>query len=720
MNNKTPSYSYCYLDQLSPAEVFQLLIKAAQKHRGQYLDRMHIVFTGGIPFKFVDIEVPDPYADKKWESPAEKETFAELVEAFKEMTGRRERNTSPGGDTRGILEGIAWLLLKSANETDEKIAGGKGDQYLVVTRAMDEKQAELLFRNLCFHATSTRVSSFDTSPAKGSGSRYLYHLKDDPRRKSSFSSLAASGLFNEHPCQVLKGYEAEEHVTFLPREAQPGERKLHYFCRLVEAAPVLFAGNEYKNSTGLTAAVLQWSGSPGTLEKPGPEIDHEMELEFLYLGELRFFRQELFTRRKVERTRFEYLHLKESQKALDGLAAAIKKAKPYVGYRLELQSTKFLEKNHLERLLDQKARIEHNIAYLQSITVPQPVLMRFTQEQLPALAAQIRSFPMHILHDGRLKYGFQAFDNEPAGYHFILIDLRETGRNELDPLLLWQGPDIDALHIRFRLDPFWAYHYYEAGGDSMVFVPEGCALFPPIHDWERGNMDQSLREIIGHWFQHRLKNQAIPTKPIYLFDGAPGRESPIHISILDQDRMEPLHMRLGWINDNLLINHTLEKENLLKEMAKDITWGELAQQIKINTEKTRRDFSEAALATNQHIAKTTNEMTRVLTSVIDRVVKETFRMTQKIRRMNQRLQEWDKVLGDMEEMLQDVREQKQETTQRMGAAKNEFWRMEQQIQKEIQASERRRNELEGKIVEEVQKLHAASQRLKMRLKSLKL
>ena len=118
MNNKNPAHSYCYLDQLSPAEVFQLLIKAAKKHQGQYLDRVHIVFTGGIPFKFVDLEVPDPYAEKNWESPAEKETFAELVEAFKEMTGRRERNTSPGGDNRGILEGIAWLLLKSANETD--------------------------------------------------------------------------------------------------------------------------------------------------------------------------------------------------------------------------------------------------------------------------------------------------------------------------------------------------------------------------------------------------------------------------------------------------------------------------------------------------------------------------------------------------------------------------------------------------------------------------
>lgn len=717
MNNQDVSYSY--LDQLSTAEVFQLLEKAAKKHRGQYLDRIRIIFTGTEPFKFVDIEVPDPYGNTNWQSDAEKETYEILVQAFKEMTGRRERYTSPGGITRSILEGIAWLLLKSANETDEKIAGGKGNQYLVVTRAIKEKEAEILFKNLCFHATSTRVSSFETANSTG-GNRYLFHLKDDIKRKSSFSSLTAGNLFRDYPCQVLKGFEIEEQVTFLPPETRVGERKLHSFCDLLAAAPVLFGCKADNKSVDLMTAVVQWPEPPGVVKKPDSETGNEIELEFLYLGEMRFFKQEMFTGRKVSHARFEYMHLKESRPALDGLAEAIRSAEPYVGYRLELQTTKFLEKNPLQRLLDQKARLEHHIAYLQSISIPQPVLLRFTQQQLPALAAQVRSFPMHVIHDGRLKYGFQAFKNEPAGHHFILIDLRETGRNEIDPLPLWQEPDMESPHMRFRLDPFWAYHYFEAGGDSMVFVPSGCALFPPIHDWERGNADRFLRETIGHWFRDRLKGQAIPARPIYLFEGTPGSKSPIHVSVLDQDRMEPLHLRLGWLNDNLVINHTLEKENLMKEMAKDITWGELAQQIKIETEKTRRDFTETALATSQHMAKTTNEMTRVLTSEIDRVVKETFRMTQKIRRLKERLKEWDKMLVDMEKILQEVRQQKQETSYQTGAAKNEFWRMEQQVQREIQASEQRRKELEEKILEEIQNLQTTTRRLKLRLKSVKL
>jgi hypothetical protein len=374
----------------------------------------------------------------------------------------------------------------------------------------------------------------------------------------------------------------------------------------------------------------------------------------------------------------------------------------------------------LEHLLSQKARIEHNIAYLQSITAPQPVLMRFTQQQLPALAAQVRSFPMHVLHDGRLRYGFQAFKSEPAGYHFLLIDLRETTRTELDPLPFWQETGMDIPHLRYRLDPFWAHHYFEAGGDSMVFVPEGCTLFPPIHDWERGNMDQFLRETFEHWFKDRLQGQILPARPLYVFDGQPDSNSPIHVFVLDQDRMEPLHLRLGWLNDNLIINHTLEKEKLMQEMAREITWGDLAQKIKVETEKTRREFSETTLAATQYIAQTTGEMTRVLTKEIDRTVKETFRMTQKIKRITQRLEEWDNILEDMETLLNEARELRQETTHQKGAGKNEFWRMEQEIIRELDASAKRRKELEEKVAEEIKKLQAATYSLKQRLKSVKL
>lgn len=715
------NFEYSYLDQLSPTEVFRLLTAAAEKFPEQYSDisNVRIIFSGTAPFIFVALEVPDPYADEnKTAMPeAQQGLFKSLVEGFKEMTGRGERYHSPEGESKPLLEGIAWLLLKSANEADEREAGGT-DEYLVVSRVIDEREAEVLFKNLSFHATSTRVSAWESSgPAGAGGYRYLFHLKHDSHRKSSFLSLGAGGILEG--CCILKGFEVDGLISFLPLDSPPDERKLKYFCRLLDRAPGLFGSGEKINkdseSGGLLAAVLEW---------PEEQESAEFELEFLYLAGLRFFQQEYFTRRKVSHARFEYMELKESRRSLEGLGEAINNSEPYVGYRLELRPTRYLEKNDLQRLHEQKARLEYNLAYLETLMKPHPVLMRFTQKQLPALAAELRSFPLQVIYEGSIKYGFQATGSEPAGYHFILIDPAEASKLELDPLLLFR--DLDVPHIRFHLDPFWARHYFEVkdvgtrGRGALVFVPEGCALFPSIHSWNRGNMEYFLRETMEEWFRERLKGTTIPDRPLYIFDGEPRPKAPIYVSVLNQERMEPLHTRLGWINDNLIINHVIEKEGLIEEMARDITWSELARKIKTRSGEIRQDFMETALDAGKQMAQTTNEMTRVLTAEIERTVKETFRMMQRIRKMDERLREWDEVMEDMENVLQEIRKKRQSVSYQKGLAKNEFWRMEQEVEKEIKHSEKRRQELQEKIDEEIKKMRETSKNLKARLRTLRL
>jgi chromosome segregation ATPase len=184
--------------------------------------------------------------------------------------------------------------------------------------------------------------------------------------------------------------------------------------------------------------------------------------------------------------------------------------------------------------------------------------------------------------------------------------------------------------------------------------------------------------------------------------------------------MEPLHTRLGWINDNLMINQVIEKENLIKEMAGDITWGELAKKIRTRTGEIRKDFMETALDAGKQMAQTTGEMTRVLTAEIERTVKETFRMMQRIRKMDERLREWDEVMEDMENVLQEIRKKKQNITYQKGLAKNEFWRMEQEVDRELKNSEKRRRELQEKIEEEITKMRETNKRLKARLRTFKL
>jgi hypothetical protein len=714
-NENTYAYSYSYLDQLSAAEVFQLLTKAAKLSGtgGQHLEKTKIVFTGPMPFKYVALEVPDPYAktnqDKEPMPAIQQGIFKILVDEFRDMTGRGERYDFPGGESKPLHEGIAWLMLHGADEEHDNKTGDP-NEFLVVTRTTDEKEAEILFKNISFHATSTRVSTWEDK-----GSRYMFHVKDDLRRKSSFSSIAAGGMFDT--CRVLKGFEIDGLITFLPPESPPGENKLRHFCRLVQEAPVLFGTREETAAPNLTAAILQWPDD---------------ELEFLYIGGIKFFRQEYFTGRKVRHVSFKFMDLKESSRSLERLGEAIKQAKPYVGYRLEIRPASHLDENSLERLHEQKARIEYNLAYLQTIMKPRPILMRFTSKQLPALAAEIRSFPMQAIYEGNIKYAFQATELEPTGYHFLLIDPSEISHTELDPLPLFR--DLDIPRMQFHLDPFWARHYFEEENPEhknknenknknkgvLVFVPDGCALFPSIHNWNRGNMNLFLRETMEQWFHDRLKGESIPANPIYVFDGEPQPNAPIHVSVLDRNRFEPFHTRLGWINDNLIVHHTLEKEGLITELAKDITWGEVAQKIKINMEKTRRDFSDSALAATNNIAQTTNEMTNVLSNEIERIVKETFRMTQKIKKIDERLEEWDEILADMEDVLLDVRQERQNTSYHKGEAKNEFRQLEMDVEQELKYSEKTRTELEEKINLEILKMQDTAKRLKQRLKRFKL
>lgn len=694
--------SYSYLDQLSPPEVFQLLTRAAEKYNGLHMERLGIVIPDVTPFQFVALQVPEPAdSDKEY-----KEIFDTLVQSFKEMTGRGELVHFPGGQSKPLLEGIAWLSVKSAAGDGEHVAAAAADQFLVVTRHIDEDQAEVLFKNLNFHATSTRVTSVSSGESGRTRNRYLFHLKDDRNRKSSFQATAAGGLFKE--CIILKGFEAEDRVIFLPRESAPGEHVLKHFSRLIEGAPLLFSRGERPEGDGhnLSAAMAQWTD---------PE-----EVEFWYLGSLRFFGQEQFTARKVETASFEYLNLEESKANLEKLGETIKQAKPYVGYRLELRTTTHLDKNDLQRLNEQKARIDYNIAYLQSISQARLVLMRFSQKQLPVLAAEIRSFPIHVILDGSIKYGFQGSEKQEGGFHFLLINPAEAARMDLDPFPLWQ--DLNVPHMRFRLDPFWANHYFDrrGPGEALVFVPDGCTIHPPLHAWDRASMDQYLKETVSHWFKDRVREIAIPERPIYIFDGKPELNGRITISVLDHDRMEPLHTRLGWLNDNLLIHRAMEKEGVINDIARDLSWLEIADKIRTKAESARKEFESTALEAAEHMAQTTAEMTSVLTGELNSVVRDSFRMVEKIKKLSHRLEEWDEVTHDMEMTLKEVNQQKQSVLHQKNEKVNEFWKIEQEIQRELAIADVRRKEMEEALEKEIKNMQAKNHQLKQRLKSFKL
>ncbi|MCK4761301.1 MAG: hypothetical protein KAW12_03815 [Candidatus Aminicenantes bacterium] len=702
-----------YLDELLPVEVFEILAAAAEKFRGKYLKDIRVIFPGQGNFRFATLEVPDPYAEIGKERGAgeeRKETLLSVVRAFKDKMGKDPKTTHPGGTTITLREGAGLLFWHSAAEAAGAETEVEQNEYLIVTPEIETDRAELLFKNLQFHATYTYVGG--TGASSGSPAyRYLFYVKDDLGRRSTFSSIEAAGILEQ--CRVLKGFRVDERSVFLPKERRPGAGSLQAFCFFLESAPLLFGGLREENG-GLLAALAEWP-----LPQKTTAGTAALKLDFMYLKGLRFYRMDRFTRRKVSHAVVQYMSLTESRAGLEQLAEKISRAKPYVGYRLELRSTRHFEKNSAEKLRRQKEQIETSLAYLESIAKPRPVLMRFTQAQLPALAAEIRSYHMSVISEGRIKYGFQAEAAEPAGYHFLLVESQEVSRETLDPLPLWE--DIKAPHMRFRLDPLWARFYFEPSGSSLVFVPEGTVLYPTMHHWEQAGMDQYLRETMSWWFSGRLDGGKIPQRPIYIFDGPPHPDAKITISILDREKLEPLHLRLGWLNDNLIAMHESGGvEPFIRDIASAAGRKNLTRQISAETANVEAEFSRAALEAGKRIAHITGQTTSALSRAVEEVVESTFRTVTDLRKLSEDISKWEKDLTDIKLMAEKLKSREKDTAVSFGKKRKEFAGMVENMDKELEKNSRRRSEIEEKVAEQVRSLETSYLRIQKALGSLRL
>lgn len=634
---------YFYLDQLSPTEALHLLAEAVPKIEAKQLEHLKevsLLIKSSILGQEVSFVMPDPRASSRWRrNKAREQAFDTLINIYQSIKNSQPRIDHFFEKTISFTEGVTQLLTHSGQS--QELAQESQQEYLLVGRHIEKERAAELFEDLRFHATHTYMGIAETD----AGTRYLFHVRDDHDRRSSFLSLQGADFFPEG--NILSGFSSHDSLLFLPQDIKPGRRALTYFCRLLQAAPTLFglnsnsAPSEAASHRLLVAidrlpAQKHLNGQKNTNQEPTDQKRATFEL--LYLAQLAFYSQIQVGPPAYEYADFEILDLKASEKALSELRDAIEEAEPYVGYRLELRRTKVREPIEVERkrLLDQQIELEYKLAYLNSISQPRPMLLRFTEKQLPALADVIRSFPGKVVRNGKIKYGFQSTQNHPSGLHFLYIEPQHAGTNELDPLLMWD--DLDNRPMRFWLDPFWARYYHHKGNQCLIFVPERTALFPGMHDWDVGSMDRYMRTIMGQWFHGRYGVGSIPAKPIYIFDGEPHPTEKIHISVLDFANFRPLHTKLGWINQHLEIIDNVGLDQFISEMADHTARKELADHISQQANAAEAAFEQAAQHTSKAIAAKISKLTDALSEEIDTFIKQSEEHTEKMKELNKRLQ----------------------------------------------------------------------------------
>jgi hypothetical protein len=622
---------------LQPTEALQLIADVAGEIDLVHLSALQTEITHGELSTEAAILVPDTRTQigSRRQYKEQEEAFDRLIARSQELfppelfPSRAPQRRLRQEDASSLASGLVQMLEYSGAQK-EHVTPEPGT-FLVVAQGMDVTRATAICSDLRFHATHSRFAVTEARIDESDEWQrcFLFHIRDDRDRRSSFGSAVAGNFFGD--CAVLSAYSTGGRLIFLSGDVTPAAAALSHFSRIVQAAPQLFGGNGAVADHELLLASHRPASQNGA--KPAAFVWYLAHLPFQSCVALE-------PRRTPQQADFKVVKLTVSDGILTSLrvriAEAARRPEEYVGYKLELRPTRYREWSDVayEKLQTEVINLEYQLAYMESIARPRPKLLRFTQRQLPALADLLRSYPLSTLRRGDLLYGFQANDDGREGFHFLFIPPNVVN-GRADPLHRWEY--LDHSPMSFWLDPFWGKYYHQSPTQSLIFVPEQTTLFPSMHDWDVDNMDSYLREMMGRWFHGQHGVAAIPEQPIYIFDGIAKPGERIRISVLDYKAFQPLTTQLGWINDNLVAMDGIKIEPLIRQMARDLARSELAQNVQQRAEDAESSLATSAEEIRQKLASHTTDLTESVTQELKRMIAETEESARLLQELDWRL-----------------------------------------------------------------------------------
>lgn len=595
---------YFVFHNLTPGQALSLLAGAARKTRGMGLQGVRLALPDRASLQAgIALWWPDPEAMRP--TPPDKKELSEGLTAarafYRQVMGNTEPQLVAGTAPSMVVQQAAGLLLQQRSRT--QTAEQLDQELLFVGAGKSDADIQVFLDVVVRAATGVRMALPVATPRL-----CLVHALDDPgRHVGGLRSLLAGRLLPGWA--ALDAFTDGRNTVFLPPGMAPADDTLAAFCGLVHAAPGLFV-----DAPGQAAVVsnLLFAVTGAPLDK------------LLYLGGLTFYPPPTPV---PEELTGEFVSLRDSPTAVAELAERIANAQPEWGYRLDLRRVAIytdldLRQMRMEQLAEQIARLEIELANLESQQAPRPRLLRFTPRQLPALADYLRGFPPRALQSAQILYAYQAYAFDPdAGAHYLYVPPEAGSRMEIDPTPLWGH--LDPPGMTFWYDPFWAHDYSGPSAASEVFVPEGTALFPPMHDWSPESMDHYLRDNAVRWFHGQLEVEHIPARPLYLFDRtAPGDEG-ITLQVLDRAAFVPLTTRMGWMNDNLIPLHAWpDVQAFWTRIADDSARQMLAAAIAGRADEAVELYTAAASTTSETIASESDDLMAALNTEMDALLEQ--------------------------------------------------------------------------------------------------
>jgi hypothetical protein len=479
----------------------------------------------------------------------------DLVRTYEQRRGQGDflpALDAPIEQTLPIYEAAATLVRRPASAGVTRAPG----ELLLVAQGITPEHAASIVDDLQLYSTGLRIAP-GVLQYEDDESIFVFHINDDTSRGGA---VLASGVGEAIPdCVVLDCFRAASgDAVFLPRQHGLRIRPdvLTACCRLAERAPGLFRSDRVHRPA---AEGAQLDGDRRLLAVyPWPPGQHD-QCRVVYLGDVVFLdRVDLLP--PALHVTYRLAELDQREEAFSQLADDVARAMPRSGYRPELRPSTYVDTaaEEVSRLREQILDLQFREAAAQSIVRSKPQLYRFTARQLPALAEQLASYPMAKIQEGGFQCAVEAWhssdpgtaaEQERAPAFYVYVDPDRAGPLTEVPRLLWERRGDPPM--RFWLDPYWSAHYQQDANQSLVFVPYGTALFPPLHDWRTDQMDEHLCRLMRRWFQESRAAPELPARAMYLFDGQPRPDAEMHITVLDRDGFRPLEPQIGWLNSQL-------------------------------------------------------------------------------------------------------------------------------------------------------------------------
>jgi hypothetical protein len=653
------------LHSLSAVKALQILVKSVEEVSPEGLENIRVLieydpdrqtqasFSLIVPFY------------RRPRRPAERLAEALATAYTVASTQNPDLLTVPEQASLPLRDGVTWML--ALRDTDDIQAAALADEYLLIADSYDPEMASQLLDQLVWHAIHTTWAV----AANAAGPLYMFHTRDNLELAGSLASVIASGTLPP----PLAAFRSDDWIVFAEPLAPPGAAALHQFCRLAALAPQLFSDTPASGRSNLKSrrplAALRArptgagphrnGGDPQplsllqrVLRRPGAPTaptDESLELELFYLHDLTFQSQVTLEPQRRRYAKVLFHNLTKSDEAQKNLRAAIDATQQPIGYHLRLEPARDVVDSQQERvrLLEQLAEIEHDLEYLDSLGLVRPRLLRFTNEQLPALADFVRSFSIMQLKRGALLYAAKPIDADGGALHFLLTDPHQVPQEKLDPLPRW---DINEhVPIRYWLDPFWARSYLGAG-DSLIFVPEGTALAPTMHPDTAKEMDSYMKEVVAQWFSGSGGMPAIPARPLYVFEPHESADGHITLAVLDREAFLPLGEKLDWLNDHIHLRIGRQQSHaLLQKITTAMREEQIQAMVEIHSAHTLQAIQQSAQATSDHVATLTRDLTEQLSREIESLLEESTKTRTALIEARDRLNQFTVTRREMEGLI---------------------------------------------------------------------